>query len=51
MALCPVQRCSRIRAPLPQRHCERSEAIQTVSAAGFLDCFAVLAMTDIGGYY
>jgi hypothetical protein len=28
------------------RHCERSEAIQSVSADGFLDCFAALAMTE-----
>jgi hypothetical protein len=27
------------------RHCERSEAIQSLSADAFLDCFAALAMT------
>ncbi|CUU17617.1 hypothetical protein CDS [Bradyrhizobium sp.] len=29
----------------PRRHCERSEAIQSLSAEAFLDCFAALAMT------
>ncbi|OAF01200.1 hypothetical protein AYJ54_29395 [Bradyrhizobium centrolobii] len=28
------------------RHCERSEAIQSLSAGGSLDCFAALAMTE-----
>jgi len=28
----------------PHRHCERSEAIQTLSADALLDCFAALAM-------
>ncbi|WP_210161158.1 hypothetical protein, partial [Bradyrhizobium yuanmingense] len=33
--------------PLSQeRHCERSEAIQNLSADTFLDCFAALAMTE-----
>jgi len=32
----------------PHRHCERSEAIQNLSAEGTLDCFAALAMT--GGW-
>jgi hypothetical protein len=27
-------------------HCERSEAIQSVAADAFLDCFAALAMTE-----
>jgi hypothetical protein len=31
----------------PRRHCERSEAIQSLSADAFLDCFAALAMTEI----
>src|SRR3954454_6468540 len=30
---------------LSSRHCERSEAIQAISAARILDCFAALAMT------
>src|SRR5947209_922019 len=30
---------------LTLRHCERSEAIQNLSAGGSLDCFAPLAMT------
>src|SRR5262249_44929388 len=33
---------------LPPRHCERSEAIQSVSADAFLDCLAALAMTSGG---
>jgi hypothetical protein len=28
------------------RHCERGEAIQSVTADAFLDCFATLAMTE-----
>ena len=32
-------------APHHTRHCERSEAIQILSAGGSLDCFAALAMT------
>src|SRR6478735_2728028 len=31
---------------LSSRHCERSEAIQTISAVRFLDCFAALATTN-----
>jgi hypothetical protein len=30
----------------PTRHCERSEAIQSLSPDTFLDCFAALAMTE-----
>jgi hypothetical protein len=35
----------------PHRHCEErsDEAIQTVPAEGFLDCFAALAMTEKTG--
>ncbi|MGY3462370.1 phenylpropionate dioxygenase-like ring-hydroxylating dioxygenase large terminal subunit [Bradyrhizobium sp. LM3.4] len=35
-----------VRVTAHPRHCERSEAIQTVSADAFLDCFAALAMTE-----
>ncbi|WFU84591.1 hypothetical protein QA645_18180 [Bradyrhizobium sp. CIAT3101] len=38
------RKCGPIRLPL-HRHCERSEAIQSLSADAFLDCFAALAMT------
>jgi hypothetical protein len=33
----------------PQRHCERSEAIQKCIRGGSLDCFAALAMTELRG--
>jgi len=45
--LCPPYDICGWGTTAPHRHCERSEAIQTVSADTFLDCFvaSLLAMT------
>jgi hypothetical protein len=41
---CELEKC---RCRLILRHCERSEAIQSLTAEGYWICFALLAMTAL----